>query len=45
MEELINAIDVGLSNRYVVLEGDHETLYVKDRETQKHYGIHIEECE
>jgi hypothetical protein len=45
MEELLEAIDMGLSNKYVVLEGDHETIYVKDRDTGKHYAIHVNECE
>ncbi len=44
MEELLETIDNGLSNRYVVLEGDHETIYIKDRETEKHYAIHVSEC-
>ena len=44
VESLLEAIDAGLSNGYVVLEGDHETLYVKDRETGKHYSIRVEEC-
>ena len=41
MEELLEAIDMSLSNKYVVLEGDHETIYVKDRDTDKHYAIHV----
>lgn len=45
MEELLEAIDAGLSNRYKVLEGDHDTLYVKDRTTETHYAIHIAECD
>jgi len=45
MEELLEAIDEGLSNRYKVLEGDDETLYVKDRETEEHYAIHVSLCE
>ena len=45
MEELLEAIDMSLSNKYVVLEGDHETIYVKDRDTDKHYAIHVNECE
>ena len=30
MEELLEAIDVGLNNRYKVLDGDDHTLCVKD---------------
>lgn len=41
MDELLDAIDLELSNQYVVLERDNETLYVKDRETNEHYAIHI----
>lgn len=40
MEELINAIDMGLSNRYKVIDGDDHTICVVDRET----GIHYEIC-
>ena len=43
MEELLEAIDVGLNNRYKVLDGDDHTLCVKDRETGKHYDIIIKE--
>lgn len=45
MEKLLTIIDEGLSNRYKVLEGDHETLYVLDRETDIHYSIHVTECD
>jgi len=44
MKDLLEAIDEGLSNRYVILEGDEDTIYVKDRETEKHYAIHVSEC-
>ena len=44
MKDLLEAIDEGLSNRYVILEGDDDTIYVKDRETEKHYAIHVSEC-
>ena len=43
-DALVNAIDMGLSNRYVVLEGDRDTLYVKDRTSDRHYAIHVSEC-
>ena len=45
MEELLEAIDMGLLNRYKVLEGDSDTLYVLDRENGKHYTIKVNECE
>lgn len=41
-EELINDIEMSLSNRYVVLEGDHDTLYVKDRRTGETLVIKVE---
>lgn len=41
-KELINEIDATLSNRYVVLEGDDNTLYVKDRQNGEHFAIHVE---
>ncbi len=43
-KKIINEIDERLSNDYVVLEGDEDTLYVKCRETGKHYAIHVAEC-
>ena len=39
--DLIYEIDNVLTNRYVVLEGDDETLYVKDRETGRHFEIKV----
>ena len=43
--DLINEIDNVLTNRYVVLEGDGETLYVKDRETGRHFEIKVTWCD
>ena len=43
--DLIYEIDERLSNRYVVLEGDDDTLYVKDRETGKHFEIKVTWCD
>ena len=42
-KELLDEIDACLSNRYIVLEGDNDTLYVKDRETGEHYAIKVEQ--
>lgn len=44
MKELLEAIDMGLSNRYKVIDGDDHTLCVVDRETGKHYDIKVEEA-
>ena len=41
-EELLDEIDNNLSNRYVVLEGDHDTLYVKDRRNGETLKIKVE---
>lgn len=43
--DLIYEIDERLSNRYVVLDGDDDTLYVKDRETGKHFEIKVTWCD
>lgn len=40
---LIQIIDEYLPNSYMVLEGNHEALYVKERETGKHYEIKVTE--
>ena len=45
MDELLEAIDAGLSNQYVVLDSDPGTIRVEDRETGNHYEISINECE
>ena len=45
MKELLEAIDMGLSNRYVVLDGYNNTLCIKDRETGKHFDIVVKEVE
>lgn len=45
MEKLLETIDAGLSNAYKVLDGDHDTLYVLERETGKQYEIKVSECE
>ena len=44
-KELLNEIDACLSNRYVVLEGDDNTLYVKNRENGEHFAIKVEHLE
>lgn len=41
---LMDAIDLGLSNRYKVIDGDEYIICVHDRETGKDYDIRIEEC-
>ena len=43
--DLIYEIDNVLTNRYVVLEGDDETLYVKDRETGRYFEIKVTQCD
>lgn len=43
--DLIHEIYKVLTNRYVVLEGDDETLYVKDRETERHFEIKVTWCD
>lgn len=40
---LIQVIDENLPTLFVVLDGDHETLYVKERNTGKHYEIKVSE--
>lgn len=45
MKELLEAIDMGLSNRYVVLDGDNHTLCIKDRDTGKYFDIVVKETE
>ena len=40
---LIRTIDECLPNSYVVLEGDSETLYIKERNTGKHFEIKVSE--
>lgn len=45
MKELLEAIDIGLSNRYQVLDGDDYTLCIKDCKTGKHFDIKVEEVE
>ena len=40
---LIQVIDENLPTSFVVLDGDHETLYVKERNTGKHYEIKVSE--
>ena len=42
--DLINVIDDVLTNRYVVLDGDDNTLYVKDRDTGNYFEIKVTEC-
>ena len=40
--DLLDEIDSNLSNRYVILEGDHDTLYVKDRQNGETLKIKVE---
>ena len=42
-DTLIQAIDESLPSSFVVLDGDHEALYVKERNTGKHYEIKVSE--
>lgn len=44
-KELLNEIDACLSNRYIVLEGDDDTLYVKNRENGEHFAIKVQHLE
>lgn len=41
---LMDVIDLSLSNRYKVINGDECTICVHDRETGKDYDIRVEEC-
>lgn len=43
MEKLLEAIDAGFSNVYKVIDGDHDTLCVVERETGKHFEIKVKE--
>lgn len=45
VKELIEIIDAYLPNSYEVLEGDDETLHVKERATGKHFEIKVSEAE
>jgi len=42
VKELINEIEERLTNRYKVLEGDSDTIYVKDQQTGQHFAIKAE---
>ena len=44
MGKLLNQIEVNLPNIYSVLEVDHgeNAIYVRDRDTRKHYMIRVE---
>jgi hypothetical protein len=44
MEELLKTIAKCIPNTYQVLEGDHEVVYVRNKETDKHFAIHVSEC-
>lgn len=44
LHELLDAIDNGISNRYVVLERDDSTLYIKDRDTECNFAVRISYC-
>lgn len=43
--DLIYEIYKVLTNRYVFLEGDNETLYMRDRETGRHFEIKVTWCD
>lgn len=45
MQELLEAICIGLNNRYVAVDGDAHTICVKDRKTGKHFDIVVKEAE
>ena len=45
MKELLEAIDLCLNNRYVVVDGDDHTLCVKDRESERCFDIIIKEAD
>ena len=45
MKELLEAIDLGLNNRYIVVDGDDHTLCVKDRESERCFDIIIKEAD
>lgn len=43
MYELLDAIDNGLNNRYKVVDGYDNTLFVRDRETGKGFIVIVKE--
>ena len=45
VNSLLDGIDAGLPARYKVLEGDRDTLYVKDRTNGITLKIKVEEVE
>ena len=45
VNSLLDGIDAGLPTRYKVLEGDRDTLYVKDRTNGITLKIKVEEVE
>lgn len=45
IRDLLNEIEMRLSNRYVVLDGDDNCICVKERKSGKHYDIFIKEAE
>lgn len=45
IDVLVNAIEERLPSDFKVLEGDEDSIYVKNRVTGNHYEIKIKECE
>ena len=45
MEKLLETIDAGLCNAYKVIDGDHDTLCVVERESGKHFEIKVKEVD
>ena len=43
MYELLETIDTNLSNKYRIVDGEKNILYVQDRETGKHFKIIVKE--
>lgn len=44
-KEVIEMLDERITNDYVVLEGDEDTLYIKSRKSGKHFSIKVQECD
>lgn len=45
IKKLLDAIDAGLPNTYVVVDGDDDTLCIKERNSGTHYEIKVTEIE
>lgn len=45
VRQLLSDIETSLPDKYKILEGDDDTIYVKNTDTDKHFAIHIAECD